>query len=412
MKCEIINVGTELLLGDILNTNAQFLSQEISNLGFDMYYQTIVGDNHERLLTQIRDSINRSDIIIVTGGLGPTEDDITKETVAEVIGKKLVFDENSYKRMVEYFKNRKMAPSNKKQANIPENAIILDNDYGTAPGFISEFNNKIIVVMPGPPRELIPMYNKKVKPYLEKYADCVITSKFVKVFGVGESQAKYELKELIESQSNPTIAPYAKTNEMVFRITSKGKNAEENLENIDNIIKKMYDVLGTSIYGFDDDAMENIVVSLLNKHKLTISFAESCTCGLLASKIGNVPGASSVFNESYVTYANDAKIKLLGVKEKTLQSCGAVSEETAKEMAEGLHKTSGADICVSVTGIAGPDGGTDEKPVGLVYIGINFENITVVHKLNLKGDRQKIRDTVCMYALNYVRLKIKEKYHD
>ncbi len=412
MKCEIINVGTELLLGDILNTNAQFLSQEISNLGFDMYYQSIVGDNHDRLLNQIKESLNRSDIVIVTGGLGPTEDDITKETVAEAIDKKLVYDEKSYNRMTEYFKHRKMPESNKKQVYIPENAIVLDNDYGTAPGFISEHNEKIIIVMPGPPREVIPMFNNKVKPYLEKYSDCVITSKFVKVFGVGESQAEYELRELIDAQTNPTIAPYAKTNEMAFRVTSKGKSINENLENIDIVIKKMYDVLGSSIYGFDDDSMEKTVIDLLKKYNLSISFAESCTCGLLASKIGNVPGASSVFNESYVTYANSSKMKILGVKDTTLQNHGAVSEVTAKEMAEGLHKISGSDISVSITGIAGPDGGTEEKPVGLVYIAVNFDNKTSVYKLNLKGDRQKIRDTVCMYALNYVRLTIKEKYHD
>ena len=412
MKCEIINVGTELLLGDILNTNAQFLSQEISKLGFDMYFQTIIGDNHDRLFKQIKDSITRSDILIITGGLGPTDDDITKETVAEATSQKLVFDEISYENMKDYFKNRKMPPSNKKQAYIPEDATILENEYGTAPGFISKYNEKLIVVMPGPPRELIPMFRNKVKPYLEKYSDCVITSKFVKVFGVGESQAEYDLKELIENQSNPTIAPYAKTNEMVFRVTAKGKTAEENLENIDIIIKKMYDVLGSSIYGFDEDTMENIVVDLLKKHNLTISFAESCTCGLLASKIGNVSGASSVFNESYVTYANEAKMKLLGVKEETLQNYGAVSEQTALEMAEGLHKASNADISVSVTGIAGPEGGSETKPVGLVYVAVNFNKKTSVYKLNLKGERQKVRDTACMYALNYVRLLIKEKYHD
>lgn len=412
MKCEIINVGTELLLGDILNTNAQFLAQEISALGFDMYYQSIVGDNHERLLGQINGSLSRSDILIITGGLGPTEDDITKETVAEAINKELIFDEHSYNKMVEYFKNRKMAPSNKKQAYIPEGAVILENDFGTAPGFLSEYNNKLIAVLPGPPRELIPMFNNKLKPHLEKVCDSIITSKFVKVFGVGESQAEYELKELIENQTNPTIAPYAKTNEMAFRITAKGKSKAENLKNIDNVIQKMYYVLGDAIYGYDDDTLEQIVVNELKNNSYSISFAESCTCGLLASKIGNVSGASDIFNESYVTYANSAKNQLLGVSNDTLEKYGAVSEETAKEMSIGLKNKTGADIAVSVTGIAGPTGGTPDKPVGLVYIGIAFKNESKVYKLNLKGERQKIREAVCMHALNYVRLTIKEKEND
>ncbi len=412
MKCEIINVGTELLLGDILNTNAQFLSNEISALGFDMYYQTIVGDNHQRLLSQITESVSRSDIIIITGGLGPTEDDITKETVAEVIGKELVFDEASYNKMTEYFKNRKMAPSNKKQAYIPDGATILENDFGTAPGFFSEYDNKIIAVLPGPPRELVPMFKNKLRPYLLKKCDSIITSKFVKVFGVGESQAEFELKELIDSQTNPTIAPYAKTNEMMFRITAKGNSEKDNLKIIDNVIQKMYDVLGDAIYGFDNDSLEEIVVKDLIKNNYSISFAESCTCGLLASKIGNVSGASAIFNESYVTYANSAKNHLLGVKTETLEKYGAVSEETAREMSIGLYNKTSADVAVSVTGIAGPDGGTPDKPVGLVYIGITFDNKTEVYKLNLKGERQKIREAVCMHALNYVRLTIKEKNND
>ena len=412
MKCEIINVGTELLLGDILNTNAQFLAQEISALGFDMYYQSIVGDNHNRLLGQIKESLSRSDIIIVTGGLGPTDDDITKETVTEAINKKLVFDDDSYNKMLEYFRNRKMAPSNKKQAYIPEGSLILENDFGTAPGFAAEYNNKLIAVLPGPPRELIPMFNNKLKPYLENKCDSVITSKFVKVFGVGESQAEFELKELIDKQTNPTIAPYAKTNEMAFRITAKGKSETENLKKIDNVIQKMYYVLGDSIYGYDNDTLEEIVINLLKSKNYTISFAESCTCGLLASKIGNVSGASDVFNESYITYANTAKNQLLGVSNDTLEKFGAVSKETAAEMSIGLKNRTDADVAVSVTGIAGPTGGTIEKPVGLVYIGITFNNKTKVYELNLKGDRQKIREAVCMHALNYVRLTIKEKDND
>ncbi len=412
MKCEIINVGTELLLGDILNTNAQFLANEISALGFDMYYQTIVGDNEERLLNQIKSSIKRSDIIIITGGLGPTDDDITKETVAKAINKQLIFDEVSFKKIAEYFKHRKMAPSNKKQAYIPEDGVILENDYGTAPGFISEVDNKVITVLPGPPRELIPMFNNKLKPYLMNLQNSVITSKFVRVFGVGESQAEYELKSLIENQTNPTIAPYAKTNEMAFRITAKGKNTEENYKLIDRVVQKMYDVLGDAIYGYDDDSLEQVLVGELINKNYTISFAESCTCGLLASKIGNVSGASAIFNESFVTYANSAKINLLGVKEDTLEKYGAVSEQTAKEMSLGLYNRTGSDIAVSVTGIAGPDGGSDEKPVGLVYIGVTFKNKTKVYKLNLKGERQKVRESACKYALNYVRLTIKEKNND
>lgn len=412
MKCEIINVGTELLLGDILNTNAQFLSNEISALGFDMYYQTVVGDNFDRLTQQIKISLDRSDVVILTGGLGPTNDDITKEAVADVINQKLILNEEIYLEIKKYFKGREMPVSNKKQAYIPENAHILNNNFGTAPGFVSEVNGKFVAVLPGPPKELIPMFKNELLPYFSKLTNEVITSRFVKIFGVGESLAADMLKDVIDSQDNPTIAPYAKDNESLFRVTAKSSSLEQNNKLIDDMIVKIKTVFGDSLYGFDDDSLEKVVVKELVDKKLTVSFAESCTCGLLVSKIGNVSGASVVLNESYITYANEAKENLLNVKKETLEKFGAVSEETAKEMAIGLYNKTNADVCVSVTGIAGPDGGTDEKPVGLVYIGIYYNNDVNVYKLNLRGNRYKIRDMASCHALNYIRLTIKEDKND
>lgn len=409
MKCEIVAVGTELLLGDILNTDAQYLAQELSALGIEVYYQGVVGDNHDRLLAYAKQAIDRSDMVIFSGGLGPTTDDITKETVAEALGLELELHQESWERILEFFKNRKMSPNNQKQALIPKGTMALKNLNGTAPGFLYDKDGKIVVVLPGPPRELTLMFEQFVRPYLAKKADSVLKSKFLHIFGVGESNAAQMIADIIDSQTNPTIAPYAKTTEAVFRITAKGKDEQEAERLISETEEKVRNVFGIDVYGTDEDTLESVTVQLLAERNLKIAAAESCTAGLIAAKIGSVPGASAVLEESYVTYANSAKMRLVGVREETLKEFGAVSRETAIEMAEGARIAAKADIGVSATGIAGPDGGTEEKPVGLVYIAVSDKDTTECYELRLNYERNRNREMTAYHAINYVRKFILNK---
>lgn len=409
MNCEIIAVGTEILLGDILNTNAQYLSQEISALGINMFHQCVVGDNEKRMFDTIKTAYDRSDIIIITGGLGPTDDDITKETVAKVLDVELVFHQESYDRLVEFFKHRFMSPTNKKQAYVLDGATVLKNNHGTAPGCLYENNGKIVVILPGPPYEMQPMFEDFVKPHLMKLTGEVIKSKFVRVFGLGESNAAYMLKELIDNQSNPTIAPYAKKTESFFRITAKASNESEADKMLQSTSEEIYKILGDAVYGENEDSLQSVLVALLKENNLKISFAESCTAGLIASKIGEISGASNVLNESYVTYSNVAKHKLLGVDNIILEKFGAVSSETAMEMAKGVKDVSGADIGISVTGISGPTGGTETKPLGLTYIGVCYKDIIKAYKFIFKGDRNKNRELAACNALNIARITIMGK---
>ncbi len=409
MTAEIISVGTELLLGDILNTDTQYLAQELSALGISVYYQSVVGDNKERLTSIAKKAIERSDMVIFSGGLGPTSDDITKETVAEVLGLSLELHQESMDRMLEFFKNRPMSENNKKQAMMPENALVLTNYNGTAPGFLYDKDGKVVIVLPGPPKELTKMFETGVKPYLLKKTDGVLKSRFLKIFGVGESFAASRIEGLIDTQTNPTIAPYAKDTESLFRVTAKAGNEEEADKLIEETERKIREEFGIDLYGTDNDTLEEVTVNLLIRNNLKISTAESCTAGLIASKIGSVAGASAILDQAFVTYANEAKMKLVGVKEETLEKFGAVSEQTAKEMAEGVRKASNSDIGVSSTGIAGPDGGTAEKPVGLIYVGVSDKDKTEVYKLNLHYNRNKNREMTALHALNYVRKFILNK---
>lgn len=409
MNCEIIAVGTEILLGDILNTNAQYLSQELSLLGISIYHQSVVGDNEDRLSKTVETALSRADVIFLTGGLGPTEDDITKETVANVLGVNLIFHQESYDRIVEHFKHRYMSPTNKKQAYVLENGIVLQNNNGTAPGCLYDNGEKIVIILPGPPYEMRPMFEEAVKPYLMKKSGEIIKSKFVRVFGVGESNAEYMLKDIIDSQTNPTIAPYAGKTESCFRVTAKADSSEKAELLISDTVDKINSRLGSAVYGEDNDTLQSVLVKLLQNNNLKISFAESCTAGLIASKIGEVSGASEVFNESYVTYSNDAKHRLLGVRIETLNNFGAVSSQTAIEMADGVKKVSGADIGISVTGISGPTGDSEEKPLGLTYIGVSYKNTTKAYKFIFKGNRNKNRELAACNALNIARLTIQGK---
>ena len=405
MKCEILSVGTEILLGDILNTNSRYLSNELANLGIDVYYHQVVGDNRERILSALNEAFSRSDIIITTGGLGPTKDDMTKELVAEFLGMDMYLHEESLKKIEDYFKKMGRIPvkSNEKQAYFPKEAIILENNNGTAPGAIFEKDGKAIIVLPGPPKEMEPMFNESVRKYLESLTGYTIVSEVLRVFGIGESEAENKLQDLIDNGKNPTIAPYAKEGEVTFRITAKGKDEEEARKLIKPLKEEVYNRLGNLIYNTGDVSIQETVGEMLVNKNMTIGVSESCTGGLVSAKLIEYPGISSVFLEGAVTYSNEAKMRTLNVKKDTLEKFGAVSEETAREMAEGIAKRCGSRIGVSTTGIAGPGGGTEEKPVGLVYIGVYIDGETKVERHVFSGNRTAVRNKASMTALNMVR---------
>ena len=404
MKAEIIAVGTEILVGDIVNTNAQFLSQRLFALGIDMYYQTVAGDNPSHLTEAIRLAFSRADMVVLSGGLGPTEDDLTKETVAEYFHVPLLFH-NEIAEQIQSYLHGKSSKSNLKQAYIPEGAIVLANHCGTAPGIILEKDNKIAILLPGPPSELLPMFTEGVEPYLKARSGTVMAEKYMRLFGIGESRVGEITADLMEG-SNPTLAPYAKDHEVLLRIAAKAASQAEADALIEGMHQKVKERLGDYIYAYGEQTMVQTVAALLLQKKLTVACAESCTAGLLTAALGDIPGISAVLSESVVTYSNEAKMKYLGVSAQTLDRFGAVSEETAREMALGIQKAAGSDIGVSVTGIAGPDGGTQEKPVGLVYVGVAYQSHVTVLKLQLNGSRKRVRQAAVMHALNGVRQQI------
>lgn len=411
MVVELISVGTELLLGNITNTNASYLAKMCAGLGISMYYQSCVGDNEKRMEEVFSTALLRCDIVILSGGLGPTKDDITKEVAAKVMDMPLEENTHTKKRIQEYFNkkdsnksNSVIADSNWKQALVPKDAIILDNNNGTAPGLILEKNNKIMILLPGPPNELVPMFENQVSPYLRKLNPQVIYSNMVKVCGIGESRAEDMILDLIQNQTNPTIAPYAKTGEVHFRVTAMAKTIEEAKSMIEPVVFKIKERFGKKVYTTEEDVtLEDSIVSLLNTKKLTLGTGESCTGGGLSAKLVNVSGVSQVFYGGVVTYSNEAKMKWLKVSSKTLDTYGAVSEETAREMAKGACKVTGSDVGIGITGIAGPDGGTKKKPVGLVYIACHFKEHTKVKEFYFNGNREKVREQAIVQALILLR---------
>ena len=413
MVVELISVGTELLLGNIVNTNAQYLAEKCALLGLSMYNQSVVGDNPARLADTIKTALDRSDVVILTGGLGPTEDDLTKEVCAEVMGFELAEDPHTKARIQEYFKNniyKVITDNNWKQAMVPVGAMVLDNDNGTAPGLIMEKNGKHAILLPGPPNELYPLFSRQVFPYLQKLQPEIIVSQMVKICGYGESQVEDKLLDLIDAQTNPTIATYAKTGEVHLRVTTKVASQEEAEKLIKPVVKEIKKRFGNAVYSIkEEETLEMAVVRLLKKYELTVTTAESCTGGLLAGRLVNVPGVSEVFREGFVTYSNKAKRKILDVNKATLKKYGAVSKETAKEMAMGGVFATDADICVAVTGLAGPDGGSEEKPVGLVYMACYMNDQVTVEKYQFKGNRAKIREQSVVKALDLLRRTILEQ---
>ena len=408
MKAEIITVGTEILLGDILNTNCRYLSRELAAMGIEMYYQITVGDNEERLLKTLEESLNRSDIVICTGGLGPTEDDITKEVCAKYFGYELGLHKPSLDAMIERFKHMNRVPTknNEKQAYFPKEAYILKNDNGTAPGCIMEKEGKMIVVLPGPPKEMESMFENYVKPYLSKLTDDVIESEVLRIIGVGESKVENDILDIIDSQTNPTIATYANGYECTLRITAKAKSVEEAKELIKPMSDEMKRRFGQSLYATGETSIEEVVAKMLVENNLKIAVAESCTGGMVSASLINYPGISSVFMEGCVTYSNEAKMKSLGVKKETLDVYGAVSDKCAKEMASGVAARYNTNVGIATTGIAGPGGGTDEKPVGLVYFGIYINGKVITKKYVFNGDRQGIRERATRTILNDLRLEL------
>ena len=419
MRVELVSVGTELLLGDIVNTNTAYLSKELAALGFGVFRQTTVGDNRERLLKTLESAFLENDTVIITGGLGPTDDDITKECAAEYFGREFYFHEYSWVKILERLTRSGrniITENNKKQAMIPEDAIVLENYCGTAPGIIIEENNKRIILLPGPPREMRDMFEKSVKPYLEKFSSKQFISKYVRFYGIGESLLETKIKDIMDNQTNPTLALYAKTGEVLLRITVSGDDKAE----CEDLIRKQLDEIekrvGAYIYLVGDEdisstqtEMNTVVANLLIENKFTISIAESLTGGKISSMLVEKSGISEALLEGVVCYSNKSKIDTLGVREETLEKFGAVSEEVAKEMVLGVAKRLGADFAVATTGIAGPNSDGSGKPVGLVYIGIYAQGDISVKECLFTGDRELIRYRTSVEALEEVRRNILKK---
>jgi len=407
MVAELISVGTEILLGNIVNTNAAYLSEKCATFGLSLYNQQVVGDNEERLADALKVAIDRSDIVILSGGLGPTQDDLTKEVTARVMGCELIEDahskENIESMLKKYALNHNITENNWKQALVPKGAIILENHNGTAPGIIIEKDGKSIILLPGPPNEMKPMFEESVAPYLNKLQPEILYSVMVKICGIGESQVETQVLDLINGQTNPTIATYAKTSEAHIRVTAKAENIAVAKKMIDPIVETLKDRFQENIYSTNEsEELEDVVVNELICKNLQLVTVESCTGGLLAGRLINVSGVSDVLKQGFITYSNESKMKLVHVKQATLEKYGAVSEEVVIEMAKGGIVAADADISIAITGIAGPNT-EDDKPVGLVYIGCCYKGNVVVKEYYFNGNRQKVRDQAVTKALDLLR---------
>ena len=375
MKAAIISVGTELLFGQITDTNSVYLSRQLNLLGFDVLHHFTVGDNHARLTETIKRAFERCSLVIATGGLGPTRDDITKEAVCEALNDNLAFDEKALERIEEAFKKlkREMTDNNLRQAYFPSRAVIFYNDAGTAPGFALEDEGKIAICLPGPPREMKKMFESDAAPYLASKSGGVIVYRMLRTFGLGESSLETAIMDLIDKQTDPTLATYAKDGECALRVASKRGTKAEAEQAVNELTETIKGRIGDFIYSYDDEDLHEIVARKLIEKNISVSCAESCTGGLFAEMLTRMPGISEVFDRGFVTYSNRSKINELGVEEATIKKYGAVSLETAIEMARGVREKTGSRLCVSVTGIAGPDGGSEEKPVGLFCVCVIFD---------------------------------------
>lgn len=410
MKSAILSVGTEILMGQIVNTNATYLSKELNDIGIDVMYHHTVGDNPKRL-TETLDLIFRDcDLVITTGGLGPTQDDLTKETVAGYMNDELVLDENSLQSLKKSFEKskRKMTDNNLKQAYLPSRSVVFANLHGTAPGFALENEGKTVICLPGPPREMKEMYEKSARAYLQKKSDKKIVYRLIRTFGIGESQLETELLDIINGQTDPTIATYAKEGESYIRVASKRDTYSEAMDAIEDVMKKIRSCIGKYIYSEDNEDLHVVVADMLMKKNITVASAESITGGLFAKTLTDISGVSGIFKEGLVTYQENAKIRELGVKSETLDEFSAVSEEVAKEMVEGLYKKTGCDICISSTGVAGPGDDDRGNPVGLVFIGLRYNGKIKVTKMNMRdAGRAQNRNRVMLKMMHLIYEVIK-----
>lgn len=403
---ELIAVGTELLLGNIANTDAQMISQGLSQLGINVYYHTVVGDNPQRVRQAVDIARGRADILITTGGLGPTCDDLTKVAVAQAFGKELVYHEPSAQRIRERFAQRgtPVTENNFQQAMVPEGCTVLDNDWGTAPGVAFQAGGTHVLMLPGPPRECAMMFRHRALPYLQQLADGVIASRTVKTFGIGESAAEALLRDLMNALHNPTLAPYAKPTGTELRITAHAPTREEALRRIAPVEERVKAILGDKVIGVDVDSLEEVCFALLKDRGLTVGTAESCTGGLLAKLLTDLPGSSSVFRGGVVSYTNGVKAGLLGVPQDLLDRYGAVSPQVAEAMARGAKAALGCDIALSTTGVAGPDADDRGNPIGLVYLGLAWGDQCQVTEFRAGPvERERVRRQAAQTALDLLR---------
>ena len=398
MNCEIVCVGTELLLGDIVNTNAAWLAKQLAELGITVYYQSVVGDNPARLKNVLESAFARADLVLTTGGLGPTKDDLTKETAASLMGARLALHEPSLAHIETVFSQggRTVTESVKKQAYLPEGCIPLHNPAGTAPGFILEKGGKTLIMLPGPPREMTAMFNAGVRPHFASEDGTYLFSRRIRIMGIGESDVADMVGDLMDG-ANPTVAPYAKNTETELRVTAAAATQAQADEMIAPVVEEIRRRVGRYIYGIDVNSVEERCMELLLESGRKAAFAESCTGGLVAKRLTDLPGASAVFDFGAVTYSNAMKAKALGIDPGLIEEHGAVSEQVARAMAEGVRAFSGSDVGIGITGVAGPDGGTEDKPVGTVYIGLADGRETRV-QLHRLGSKTRGRDMIRMFA--------------
>jgi len=410
MNISILAVGTELLMGKTVNTNATELSKMINDLGHSVKYHLTIGDNPDRLASSLEFLLGVSDMVITTGGLGPTQDDLTKETIAKAFDLELKLDQKALDMMVDRFKNFNvtMTENNKKQAYLPEGSITMYNDRGTAPGFISSSFDKIVAALPGPPREMRMMFDKSLKPFLLEKSDKVIKSEYINLFGIGESSAETRVEDIISNQTNPTIAIYANIGQVSLRITALANTEDEASELLKPVVAQITDRLKDYVLGYGEKSLVDYTFEALYNSPYTLTIAESCTGGMIASELINYSGASKFLDRSFVTYSNEAKEEVLSVSKDILNKYGAVSEETCFAMLEGLEKNTTGDIHLAVTGIAGPTGGSPDKPIGLVYIGTRFNGKSFVKKFNFTGDRYVIRRRSMLSAMHMLLSGIKD----
>jgi len=414
MTAEILSIGTELLLGNIANTDAQVISQGLSELGINVYYHTVVGDNPERIKRAVGISRERADIIITTGGLGPTYDDITKETIAECFGKKLILNEAAVNDIRSYFRklSAEPTPNNLRQAMLPEGCVVFENKWGTAPGCAFESQGKHVIMLPGPPKECTPMFRECAVPYLKKLSDALIVSRSIRIFGMGESMVEDRLHDWMVAQTNPTVAPYAKDGEVMLRVTAKADNEAAAFAMTEPVVNKILEVLGDVVYGVDVESLEEVVKQLLEENGLTLATAESCTGGLLSARLTELPGISAVFNGGVCAYSNEVKMNVLSVPESMIVEYGAVSEPVVRSMSENVRRCLGADIGVAISGVAGPVA-SENKPVGTVCIAVSSKAGTEAYTYNLGRiqDRNRIRTLSVNRALDLVRRHILRNKH-